>query len=1288
MKQFKQIISMFLVIVMVMSLLPLSVIAEDIHNTHTVQFKLNYNGAHKIPSQKVADGECAVQPEDVTREGWIFEYWYVKTDDNGIQKFDLSQPVTEDVTLYARWDEDIEYWGPIWNRNIFGAIENSKDDEEVTDIALPQTVFTHEGGEDNPNLVVDPTEKVLYYNNMLIVVLTHAVSDDIKVAVAKSVSGTIVGQIDGAFQVLQIMISETDYSSINDLCAKLMTNENVLYATYDTYIETEQASIIDNNPWSTNGTISDKGNENNPSGNDWWAEAIGAYTAWRYSDYAEEVVIGQIDSGFDLNHEDLKEKITLLEGYETNNVLVINDKGEKEINHHGTMVAGITVAKNNGIGLRGVADFARIVGIDDSPELIGTFNSIQFMDAISAMLYDGIKIINLEAYYPLYSEKKYKIRNKEEKNKFDSYGEYIEAHLTNKAYYSAKLIMAALCNAKNNGYEDFICIQAAGNGYDNMEGTDGIDTKYSGFFASINRESYEQFVEVRSDNSQSIPDYSFFDDRIIIVSGVENSRDSYGNYYIKQLNYGIDVDICACSYDIFSANVYDAYNLDTCGGTSSAAPMVAGAVAFVWGINPELSAPKVRAIVLNNYTYKAIGKNESNGWEYPMLNVGAAVKTVFDELYPNNITLLGKIKDKSNDKELSDIWVTYCNKNDEVVYRTRTDISGSINDVILSDLSEFIVHIECHGYKSVTLPNLQSINGIASFGTIKMEPLKDDISVKFKVIDSITNDEIPMVTVDMYKYNEHITQYYSGSNDIEFSLDFTGEYKIVLSANGYKDETINNVPINGGINDLGSFVMEKEGKTYDFTITHTYNNVTTDILAASPIEVYNGNATMTWTINSPSVWTVTKSGDWFSIDKTSGTAGETKLKISINTYTTTINTGTVEFTVDGKKYVAQIYQQSENMVAYGKCGDNLDWVLNKSGTLTISGTGDMWGFQEGYEVNANNGAANNQEWYSYKNDIVKVIIKSGVDSIGQFAFAYHSNLETVEIEDGLKVIDSWAFLRCTKLKNINIPNTVTFLGGKLFSYCALTEIYIPESVTFLGSWTFESDGTLKDIYFYGDRPHQLGAESFRNAQGVILHYVEGKERWTGSQLTIGSYSFPTETWTPSSSYKYNEIIQKGDFEFLIDDGEATLIWYSGSDEEVNIPATVNGYDVVGIAAVAFGNNSSHGSGRTDITSIIVPNNVRAIYKCAIDDVVNLESIYLPKTLISMGEYAIHNNESLRSVYFYGDFPDVHGRGMIYTVDTPPTLYYISGKAGWTSHTWTAPDGKVYNTATWEPENTN
>lgn len=135
MKRFTKALSMLLMILMVVSLLPLSSIAEDIQTMHTVVFKLNYNGAHKIPSQKVADGECAVQPEDVTREGWIFKYWYVKTGD-GIQKFDLTQPITEDVTLYARWDEDLTHWGPIWSRNILGATadNNSNDQPDADEI--------------------------------------------------------------------------------------------------------------------------------------------------------------------------------------------------------------------------------------------------------------------------------------------------------------------------------------------------------------------------------------------------------------------------------------------------------------------------------------------------------------------------------------------------------------------------------------------------------------------------------------------------------------------------------------------------------------------------------------------------------------------------------------------------------------------------------------------------------------------------------------------------------------------------------------------------------------------------------------------------------------------------------------------------------------------------------------------------------------------------------------------------------------------------------------------------
>lgn len=133
MKRFTKVLSMFLAFIMLASLLPLAAFAGNLDNeSHIVQFKLNYNGAKKLAAQKVSDGECAVEPEDAVRTGWILEYWYQKTD-SGIRKYDFSKPVTEDMTLYARWKEDITYWGPIWSRNIQNAIsagDTAGDTEE------------------------------------------------------------------------------------------------------------------------------------------------------------------------------------------------------------------------------------------------------------------------------------------------------------------------------------------------------------------------------------------------------------------------------------------------------------------------------------------------------------------------------------------------------------------------------------------------------------------------------------------------------------------------------------------------------------------------------------------------------------------------------------------------------------------------------------------------------------------------------------------------------------------------------------------------------------------------------------------------------------------------------------------------------------------------------------------------------------------------------------------------------------------------------------------------------
>lgn len=129
MKRYSRVLCMLLAIVMVIGLLPLAVIANDMQGTHTVWFKLNYNGAKTLPSQTVADGECATEPEDAARTGWLLKGWYTKK--NGGEKFDFATPVTDDITLYAQWTEDISYWGTVWGNNIVSTLEAAEKDDDI-----------------------------------------------------------------------------------------------------------------------------------------------------------------------------------------------------------------------------------------------------------------------------------------------------------------------------------------------------------------------------------------------------------------------------------------------------------------------------------------------------------------------------------------------------------------------------------------------------------------------------------------------------------------------------------------------------------------------------------------------------------------------------------------------------------------------------------------------------------------------------------------------------------------------------------------------------------------------------------------------------------------------------------------------------------------------------------------------------------------------------------------------------------------------------------------------------
>ena len=67
---------------------------------HTVSFDVQGHGTAP-ESQTVNDGETATRPADPTAEGWTFGGWY--TDAACTTEYNFTTPVTEDLTLYAKW---------------------------------------------------------------------------------------------------------------------------------------------------------------------------------------------------------------------------------------------------------------------------------------------------------------------------------------------------------------------------------------------------------------------------------------------------------------------------------------------------------------------------------------------------------------------------------------------------------------------------------------------------------------------------------------------------------------------------------------------------------------------------------------------------------------------------------------------------------------------------------------------------------------------------------------------------------------------------------------------------------------------------------------------------------------------------------------------------------------------------------------------------------------------------------------------------------------------------------
>ena len=148
--------------------------------------------------------------------------------------------------------------------------------------------------------------------------------------------------------------------------------------------------------------------------------------------------------------------------------------------------------------------------------------------------------------------------------------------------------------------------------------------------------------------------------------------------------------------------------------------------------------------------------------------------------------------------------------------------------------------------------------------------------------------------------------------------------------------------------------------------------------------------------------------------------------------------------------------EEPTIVASGNCGDNGDnvtWLLDNTGKLTISGSGAMADY---------NHTTSRVPWDNAT--ITSVVIENGVTSIGNYAFENCSGLTSITIPDSVKTIGGYAFSGCSKLTTITIPDSVTSIGDSAFECCdSLTTITIPDGVISIGDEAFRWCDNLNTV---------------------------------------------------------------------------------------------------------------------------------------------------------------------------------------------------------------------------------
>ena len=366
-----------------------------------------------------------------------------------------------------------------------------------------------------------------------------------------------------------------------------------------------------------------------------------------------------------------------------------------------------------------------------------------------------------------------------------------------------------------------------------------------------------------------------------------------------------------------------------------------------------------------------------------------------------------------------------------------------------------------------------------------------------------------------------------------------------------------------------------------------------------------------------------------------------------------------------------------NDTASGKCNDTIFWTLDENGLLTVSGSGEMPGYENFID-----------KWN--KDDIRSVVFGNEITTIGEGAFQDCSALSSVSFPASLNTIGTRAFQNCDALTALSLPEGLELIGECAFEFCdGFSTLTLPDSLKYLGEKAFAECLELTSVTI-GMGLEEIGANPFCICPELNSITVDSDNRYFASKNDI-LFSKDMTTLYVDPNVMHFELKN-----YQIPDGVIRIANRAYSNcstlETVTFPASLKTVgdrafqNCYNLTTINFNDDLETIEGWAfeyclSLTEITLPAKVNNIDNRAFQYCTNLTKVTFPAALNKIGDNVFDQCPNLVSATFEGNVPSEWSDDVFGTenVNNALVIYYYAGYTNWSTPTWIAPDNTVYNT---------